>query len=80
MATATEQDKGIGHFKTGEHYRCSKCGMAIEVIADCRCKEKDERISVAAIRKWEWRRLRNVPVLVTLMGVRPTQRQCHSWD
>ena len=41
MATATEQEKGIGHPKTGERYRCSKCGMAIEVTADCRCKEKD---------------------------------------
>jgi hypothetical protein len=39
MATATEE-KGT-HPKHGEKFHCRKCGMAIEVTADCRCKDED---------------------------------------
>ena len=24
--------------KKGEHYRCPKCGMEVEVTSDCRCQ------------------------------------------
>jgi hypothetical protein len=37
MATATEDDKGVGQPKAGERYRCTKCGMALEITADCTC-------------------------------------------
>jgi hypothetical protein len=42
MATATMNpttgdDKGVGQPKTGDRFRCAKCGMALEVTADCRC-------------------------------------------
>ncbi len=32
-------DKGVGNPKKGERYRCGKCGMAVEVTADCRCND-----------------------------------------
>jgi hypothetical protein len=44
MATATVDptqgdDKGVGQPKKGERYRCTKCGMALEITADCTCDE-----------------------------------------
>jgi len=32
-------DEGVGNPKKGERYRCQKCGMEVQVTADCRCKE-----------------------------------------
>lgn len=31
-------DEGVGRPKKGERYRCAKCGMELEVTADCRCE------------------------------------------
>ena len=49
MSTMTEKmseasgkppvDEGVGHPKKGDRFRCAKCGMALEVTADCGCKE-----------------------------------------
>lgn len=49
MSTMTEKmskashtppvDEGVGSPKKGEQYRCAKCGMAIQVTADCRCQQ-----------------------------------------
>lgn len=38
----SENDPGVGKPKSGEKYRCSKCGMALQVTADCRCEEPSE--------------------------------------
>jgi hypothetical protein len=35
-------DEGVGSPKKGERYRCEKCGMEIQVTADCRCKESSK--------------------------------------
>jgi hypothetical protein len=32
-------DEGVGSPKKGDVYRCAKCGMAIQVTADCRCQQ-----------------------------------------
>jgi hypothetical protein len=32
-------DKGVGSPKKGERFRCGKCGMEVQVTADCRCQE-----------------------------------------
>jgi hypothetical protein len=34
-------DEGVGSPKKGEKFRCVKCGMAIEVTADCGCDQPD---------------------------------------
>lgn len=49
MSTMTEKmseasgkvsgDEGVGSPKKGDRFRCTKCGMALEVTADCGCKE-----------------------------------------
>ena len=31
-------DPGVGSPKQGDHFRCRRCGMEIEVTADCRCQ------------------------------------------
>ncbi len=31
-------DEGVGAPKKGERFRCEKCGMEVQVTADCRCK------------------------------------------
>ncbi len=32
-------DRGVGSPKKGERYRCQKCGMELQVTADCRCDQ-----------------------------------------
>jgi hypothetical protein len=32
-------DEGVGHPKKGDRFRCVKCGMALEVTADCGCED-----------------------------------------
>jgi len=32
-------DTGVGSPKKGERYRCEKCGMEVQVTADCRCQQ-----------------------------------------
>ena len=32
-------DQGVGSPKKGERYRCGKCGMEVQVTADCRCDD-----------------------------------------
>jgi len=32
-------DQGVGSPKKGAHFRCAKCGMEVEVTADCRCQD-----------------------------------------
>jgi len=32
-------DTGVGRPKKGERFRCAKCGMEVQVTADCRCQE-----------------------------------------
>jgi hypothetical protein len=32
-------DEGVGSPRKGEKYRCAKCGMTIEVTADCGCNK-----------------------------------------
>ena len=34
-------DTGVGSPKKGERYRCEKCGMEVQVTADCHCQERD---------------------------------------
>jgi hypothetical protein len=34
-------DPGVGSPKKGERFRCAKCGMEVEVTADCRCDQPD---------------------------------------
>ncbi len=38
-AHAPETDEGLSPPKTGDRFRCSGCGMEVEVKADCRCKD-----------------------------------------
>lgn len=33
-------DQGVGIPKKGDVFRCSVCGMAISVTADCKCKDE----------------------------------------
>ena len=33
-------DKGVGSPKKGERFRCDKCGMELQVTADCRCQDE----------------------------------------
>lgn len=37
----TGSRKGAGSPKKGEHFQCAKCGMAVEVTADCRCDQPE---------------------------------------
>ena len=39
--TNMKADPGIAPPKRGEKFRCDKCGMEIEVTADCNCKENE---------------------------------------
>ena len=32
-------DVGVGSPKKGERFRCQKCGMEVQVTADCRCDD-----------------------------------------
>lgn len=32
-------DVGVGTPRRGESYRCSKCGMALQITEDCACKD-----------------------------------------
>ena len=43
MNTAIDNDTGIAPPKKGDKFECSQCGMAIQVTADCKCKE-DEHV------------------------------------
>jgi len=36
------EDKGVGSPKMGERFRCAKCGMEVQVTADCRCQQADK--------------------------------------
>jgi hypothetical protein len=36
-----QKTENIGHPKQGEKFHCKICGMAIQVTADCRCKDED---------------------------------------
>ncbi len=43
MSEASEKvmvDKGVGIPKKGERFRCDKCGMELQVTADCRCRDE----------------------------------------
>ena len=31
--------EGVGSPKKGERFRCEKCGMEVQVTADCRCQQ-----------------------------------------
>lgn len=33
-------DEGVGSPKKGERFRCQKCGMEVQVTADCRCQDE----------------------------------------
>lgn len=35
------KDNNVSLPKNGDHYRCAKCGMTVEVVADCRCKQPE---------------------------------------
>jgi predicted nucleic acid-binding Zn ribbon protein len=35
-------DKDSDFPKQGERYRCAKCGMEVEVMAECACHEQTE--------------------------------------
>jgi hypothetical protein len=37
MNPTTGDDEGVGQPKMGDRFRCTKCGMALEITADCRC-------------------------------------------
>jgi len=39
--TATAEDRGVGSPKKGDRFRCQKCGMEVQVTADCRCQDPD---------------------------------------
>jgi hypothetical protein len=49
MSTMTEKmsessnkvatDEGVGSPKKGERFRCAKCGMEVQVTADCGCDQ-----------------------------------------
>jgi len=32
-------DPGVGRPKKGERYRCTACGMEVQVTADCHCED-----------------------------------------
>jgi hypothetical protein len=34
-------DAGVGSPKKGDRFRCAKCGMGVEVTADCRCQTSE---------------------------------------
>jgi hypothetical protein len=34
-----DADEGIPPPKAGDRFRCSECGMEIQVTADCHCKD-----------------------------------------
>jgi len=38
---AAPKDAGVGSPKKGERFRCAKCGMEVQVTADCGCKEPE---------------------------------------
>jgi hypothetical protein len=38
-SNSVTNDTGVGIPKRGETYRCSKCGMALQITEDCSCKE-----------------------------------------
>ena len=38
---SADGDKGVGHPKKGDRFRCAKCGMEIQVTSDCRCQEEE---------------------------------------
>jgi hypothetical protein len=33
-------DTGVGSPKKGERFRCRKCGMEVQITADCACKDQ----------------------------------------
>jgi hypothetical protein len=33
------EDRGVGHPRQGERFRCSRCGMELEVTKDCGCSD-----------------------------------------
>ena len=39
MAANATEDKGLAPPKKGDIFRCSACGMELEVTKACRCKE-----------------------------------------
>ena len=32
-------DEGAGRPKQGDRFRCTKCGMELQITADCRCEQ-----------------------------------------
>jgi hypothetical protein len=32
-------DKGVGHPRKGDRFRCASCGMEIQLTRDCACKD-----------------------------------------
>jgi len=39
-STAT-LDRGVGLPRKGDHFRCQKCGMEIQVTTECHCPDPD---------------------------------------
>jgi len=39
MAANPQVDAGLAPPKQGDTFRCSGCGMQLEITKDCRCKE-----------------------------------------
>jgi hypothetical protein len=39
--SSQERDTGLENPKKGEHYRCEKCGMEVEVTTECQCRQPD---------------------------------------
>jgi hypothetical protein len=36
---AGDKDVGVGSPKKGDRFRCGKCGMEVQVTADCGCNQ-----------------------------------------
>ena len=40
-SNSTSSQPHIPSPKLGDKYRCSKCGMAMEITAECKCQDDD---------------------------------------
>lgn len=40
-ASGKGPDVGLGGPKKGERFRCEKCGMEVQITADCHCDQPD---------------------------------------
>lgn len=41
MAVSTKPEKGNASPKQGDAYRCSACGMELQITRECGCKDPD---------------------------------------